>query len=41
VFSDLEVRNELEEAQIQEILLRNGVMSVDEVRRIRGLEKRL
>jgi phage portal protein BeeE len=41
VFSDLEVRNELEEAQIQEILLRNGVMSVDEVRRIRGLEKRV
>jgi len=31
----------LEEAQIQEILLRNGVMSVDEVRRIRGLEKRV
>jgi phage portal protein BeeE len=38
VFSDLEVRNELEEAQIQDILLRNGVMSVDEVRRMRGLD---
>jgi phage portal protein BeeE len=37
VFSDLEARNEMEEAQIQEILLRNGVLSVDEVRRMRGL----
>ncbi len=37
VFSDTEVRNELEEAQIQEILLRNGVLTVNEVRRMRGL----
>ncbi|MFB3815881.1 MAG: phage portal protein [Terriglobales bacterium] len=37
VFCDLESRNELEEAQIQEILLRNGVVSVEEVRRMRGL----
>jgi phage portal protein BeeE len=36
-FSELESRNELEEAQIQEILLRNGVLSVNEVRRMRGL----
>jgi len=27
----------LEEAQIQEILLRNGVLTVNEVRRMRGL----
>jgi phage portal protein BeeE len=37
VFADLEARDELKEAQIQEILLRNGVLTVDEVRRIRGL----
>jgi phage portal protein BeeE len=37
VFSDLDARNEMEEAQIQEILLRNGVLSVNEVRRMRGL----
>jgi phage portal protein BeeE len=37
VFTDLEVRNELQEAQIQDILLRNGVVSVEEVRRMRGL----
>ncbi len=37
VFCDLESRNELEEAQIQEILLRNGVLTVQEVRRMRGL----
>jgi phage portal protein BeeE len=36
-FSQLEARNEMEEAQIQEILLRNGVLSVNEVRRMRGL----
>jgi len=36
-FSELEARNELEDAQIQEILLRNGVLSVNEVRRMRGL----
>ena len=37
VFTDTETRNELEEAQIQEILLRNGVLTVNEVRRMRGL----
>jgi len=37
VFADLEARNELEDVQIQEILLRNGVMTVNEVRRARGL----
>ncbi len=37
VFTDTETRNELEEAQIQEILLRNGVLTVNEVRRARGL----
>jgi len=37
VFADLEARDELKEAQIQEILLRNGVLTVDEVRRMRGL----
>jgi len=37
LFNDLDSRNELEEAQIQEILLRNGVLSVNEVRRMRGL----
>ena len=37
VFTDTEVRNEREEAEIQEILLRNGVMTVNEVRRLRGL----
>jgi len=37
VFSDAEVGNEMEEAQIQDILLRNGVLTVNEVRRMRGL----
>ena len=37
VFTDVDARNELEEAQIQEILLRNGVLTVDEVRKARGL----
>src|SRR5581483_9432265 len=37
VFSDLDARNEMEQAQIDEILLRSGVLSVDEVRRNRGL----
>jgi len=36
VFGDLDARNEMEEAQIQEILLRNGVLTVNEVRRMRG-----
>jgi HK97 family phage portal protein len=37
VFTDVDARNEMEEAQIQEILLRNGVYTVNEVRRMRGL----
>ena len=37
VFADTEVADEMEEAQIQEILLRNGVLTVNEVRRMRGL----
>src|SRR5579864_5935528 len=37
VFTGLDARNELEEAQIEEILLRNGVLTVDEVRTMRGL----
>ena len=37
VFTDVDARNELEETQIQEILLRNGVVTVNEVRKARGL----
>ncbi len=37
VFTDTETRNEREEAEIQEILLRTGVLTVNEVRRMRGL----
>ena len=37
VFTDLDARNELEEAQIEEILLRNGVLTINEVRTMRGL----
>jgi len=37
VFADVDASDPLEEAQIQEILLRNGVLTVDEVRRMRGL----
>jgi len=37
VFTDVDASDEMEEAQIQEILLRNGVLTVNEVRRSRGL----
>ncbi len=37
VFTDLDAGNELESVQIQEILLRNGVLTVNEVRQQRGL----
>ncbi len=37
VFTDVDARNEMEDAQIQEILLRTGVLTVNEVRRMRGL----
>jgi len=38
VFNDLESRDEMEEAQIQTELIRAGVLTVDEVRAMRGLE---
>jgi hypothetical protein len=37
VFTDVDARDEREEAEIQEILLRSGVLTVNEVRRMRGL----
>jgi len=37
VFADVDATDPLEEAQIQQILLQNGVLSVNEVRRMRGL----
>jgi phage portal protein BeeE len=37
VFTDVDARDEREEAEIQEILLRSGVLTVDEVRKMRGL----
>jgi len=37
VFSDLDGENERERAEIDEILIRSGVMTVEEVRRRRGL----
>lgn len=37
VFADVETTDPMEEAQIQQILLQNGVMTVNEVRRMRGL----
>jgi hypothetical protein len=37
VFTDVDAQDEMERAQIDEILLRNGVVTVNEVRRVRGL----
>lgn len=37
VFAELATQDPLEEAQIQQILLQNGVLTVNEVRRMRGL----
>jgi hypothetical protein len=37
VFADLDTTDPLEEAQIQQILLQTGVLTVNEVRRMRGL----
>ncbi len=37
VFADVDATDPLEEVQIQQILLQNGVLSVNEVRRMRGL----
>ena len=38
VFTDLDTKDPMQEAQLQEILLRSGVMTVDEVRKMRGLD---
>ena len=37
VFTELDAQNEMEQAQIDEILVRSGVLTVNEVRRMRGL----
>ena len=37
VFTDVDAQDEMEQAQIDEILLRNGVITVNEARRSRGL----
>jgi phage portal protein BeeE len=37
VFTDVDATDEMEQAQIDEILLRTGVLTVNEVRRARGL----
>ncbi len=37
VFTDVDAQDEMEQAQIDEILLRNGVITVNEARRARGL----
>jgi phage portal protein BeeE len=36
-FTELDAKNEMQQAQIEEILLRNSVLTVNEVRRMRGL----
>jgi phage portal protein BeeE len=38
VFTDVDATDEMQQAQIDEILLRNGVVTVEEVRRARGLD---
>jgi HK97 family phage portal protein len=40
VFNDLESRDEMQELQIQTELLKAGVLTIDEVREIRGLPRR-
>jgi len=37
VFTDVDAPNELEQAQIQQILISSGVLTINEVRRMRGL----
>ena len=37
VFTDVDATDEMQQAQIDEILLRNGIVTVNEVRRARGL----
>ncbi len=39
VFTDVDASDEMEQAQIDEILLRNGVLTVNEVRQARGLSE--
>ncbi len=39
VFTDVDASDEMEQAQIDEILLRSGVVTVNEVRRARGLSE--
>ncbi len=39
VFTDVDASDEMEQAQIDEILLRNGILTVNEVRRARGLSE--
>jgi portal protein len=41
VFTDVDARDEREQAEIHEILLRSGVLTVNEVRRMRGLPDQL
>jgi hypothetical protein len=41
VFTDVDAQDEMEQAQIDEILLRNGVITVNEARRQRGLAEML
>ncbi len=41
VFTDVDAQDEMQQAQIDEILLRNGVVTVNEVRRARGLAQLL
>jgi hypothetical protein len=37
VFTDVDAPNEMEQAQIQQILIGCGVLTINEVRRLRGL----
>ena len=39
VFTDVDATDEMQQAQIDEILLRNGIVTVNEVRRARGLSE--
>ena len=39
VFADVDATDEMQQAQIDEILLRNGVLTVNEVRRARGMSE--
>ena len=39
MFADVDTTDPLEEVQIQQILLQNGVLTVNEIRRMRGLQE--